>query len=397
MNEFQKNVLNLVNCALSGETPKSCVTDYDSIYKFAKKQQIIALLFYPLSKLEEFKKSEIYAKFFGAYMVCLQVSENQTYETEKLFFDFDKENVSYVKLKGTILKGLYPKPEMRTMGDADILIKPEQYEEIEKIMKSRGFVYKYESNHELVWQKGNSLLIELHKMLIPSYNSDYYEYFGDGWKLVKNNEMSNEDAFVFMFTHFAKHYRDGGVGLRYLIDFKVYFDAHKDLDFDYIERELEKLRLAEFYKNVLDVAAVWFDGKETTEKTDFITDYLFDSGVYGTEKNHAKSEGVKISKETKNVKGRKVLRLLFPTYSAMKERYKVLKKAPILLPVMYIYRYFDVLFNRRKNITKNLNELKYYSDENVSSYRKALNYVGLDFNFGEEAATEPQAKKGGKE
>lgn len=63
---------------------------------------------------------------------------------------------------------------------------------------------------------------------------------------------------------------------------------------------------------------------------------------------------------------------------------------------MYIYRYFDVLFNRRKNITKNLNELKYYSDENVSSYRKELNYVGLDFNFGDDEATESQTKKGGK-
>ena len=58
---------------------------------------------------------------------------------------------------------------MRTMGDADILIKTEQYERIVPIMNRLGYLPGVESNHEYVWDKKNMLHVELHKMLIQSY------------------------------------------------------------------------------------------------------------------------------------------------------------------------------------------------------------------------------------
>ena len=58
---------------------------------------------------------------------------------------------------------------MRTMGDADILIKTEQYERIVPIMNRLGYLPGVESNHECVWDKKNMLHVELHKMLIQSY------------------------------------------------------------------------------------------------------------------------------------------------------------------------------------------------------------------------------------
>ena len=123
-------------------------------------------------------------------------------------------------LKGTLLKEMYPKKELRAMGDADILIKTEQYDKIKPIMQGLGFEERTESDHELIWRKPQ-LLLELHKKLIPSYNKDYYAYFGDGWQLGKPNsnfphrfEMSDEDQMIYLFTHFAKHYRDAGIGIR---------------------------------------------------------------------------------------------------------------------------------------------------------------------------------------
>ena len=71
-------------------------------------------------------------------------------------------------------------------------------------MESLGFAEKLESDHELIWQKP-SAYIELHKRLIPSYNQDYYAYYGEGWNLAKKCDgtrysMTDEDQMIYLFT-----------------------------------------------------------------------------------------------------------------------------------------------------------------------------------------------------
>lgn len=84
------------------------------------------------------------------------------------------------------------------MGDANILIRVEQYDKMVPIMESVGFTAVLESDHEPIW-KFVAFYLELHKCLIPTYNKDYYAYFGNGWKLTKvrqsgHNSMMAEDT-----------------------------------------------------------------------------------------------------------------------------------------------------------------------------------------------------------
>lgn len=60
-------------------------------------------------------------------------NEQQDYVSEEVFAAFDKNGIAYMPLKGILLKKLYPCPEMRVMGDLDILIKTEQYTKIKSI------------------------------------------------------------------------------------------------------------------------------------------------------------------------------------------------------------------------------------------------------------------------
>ncbi len=379
MNKFQKDVLSLISSSLNGSALNIDNLDYNAVYVFAKRQQIAGLLYDSLSKTDGFLSSEIYDKFFNLYIANLQMSENQSYEIDNLLKNFDEDGIDYLPLKGTVLKKLYPRQDMRSMSDADILIKLEQLPKINEIMKNCGFSYEYESDHELSWIK-DKVHIELHKRLIPSYNKDYYDYYGDGWKFIKDNQMNKEDFFIYIFTHFAKHYRDGGVGIKYMVDFYVYTSKYQ-LNYGYIEEELKKLQLYDFYINITDAINVWFNKKEETDKTNFITDFVFESYVYGNEDTHAKSGALKISRTTKTPKIKKVFTLIFPSYKTMVLKYSVLKKLPILLPFAYVYRAFEILFTRPKRIKKNLKELKYYSTDSIKGYQEQLNYVGLDYNF----------------
>jgi hypothetical protein len=277
------------------------------------------------------------------------------------------------------------------MGDADVLIRMEDYEKIAPLMRSLPAVPLPESDHEYTWMLMARLTVELHKRLIPSYNEDYYAYYGDGWRLARPTaegshrfEMSREDTLIYLFTHFAKHYRDKGAGVKYVVDFFVYRRAFPDLDTAYLEREMKKLRLWDFYLNIMRLVEVWFEGAESDDMVDFLTQKIFDDGVFGTEENGAVSVGVKLSKTGGSVRRKRVLQLLFPGYTNMCVKYPVLKKWPILLPILWIWRWLDTFFHHRDRVRSRKAQLDQLSDENISAYQRELNYVGLDFNFGED-------------
>ena len=54
----------------------------------------------------------------------------QQLELENVMAHFEKEGIDYVPLKGWIIKNLYPKPDMRSMCDVDILIRDEDKKKI---------------------------------------------------------------------------------------------------------------------------------------------------------------------------------------------------------------------------------------------------------------------------
>lgn len=394
MEAFKKDMLGIIGNAVNG-TKYAVSEDFDwkKAYDLSIKHQIISPVYYGALADSSFKKCAVFRAFADANVSCVGISERQIYIASELKKIFIENGISFLPIKGIVLKKLYAYPEMRTMSDVDILIKSEEYDKIRGILKSAGYAEGIESDHEMHWSK-DDVFIELHKRLIPSYNEDYYDYYGDGWRFAKpvgGGEycMSDEDFFIYIFTHFAKHYRDSGAGIKYVTDFYLYLKKHENLDFGYINGELDKLGLSVFYKNVERMMRVWFDGAEPDEITERLTDKIFESGVYGDAANVPLAEGLKISKSHKNVKGHKFFTMLFPSLSSMKMIYPVLKKAPVLLPVMYVARWFSALFNPKK-IKKSVSNLKNYDDESVQKYREELNFVGLDYNFNDK--TEAEAK-----
>lgn len=391
MESFQKDIIGIVKAALLNEKYSlSEDFDLDSALQLAKKHGIVVMFYYGLLNCGVDESLPIMQNLFMLTCHNVAVSERQMYAVNEIFSAFDEAEIDYMPLKGTLLKSLYRKPEMRSMGDADILIKTEQYSKIKPIMEKLGYDEKVESNHEYIWKKTGSF-IELHKRLVPSYNKDYYSYYGDGWRLAKIKDgtkfsMTDEDEMIYLFTHYAKHYRDAGIGIRHIVDLWVYRKNKPNLDEEYIKAELEKLELYEFYKNTNKTLEVWFEGRQPEGVTDFITGIIFNSGIYGTKEAHILSEAVKLSKShgtAENVQKSKYIRLVFPKFADMSQKYTILKKAPYLLPFFWIGRIFSVLLFKREKIKYHQDNVNKMNQENIDSYQNALNFVGLDFNFKE--------------
>ena len=188
---------------------------------------------------------------------------------------------------------------------------------------------------------------------------------------------------IYLFTHFAKHYRDAGIGIKHLVDLWVYRKNTPDLNETYIKNELEKLRLKEFYENILCTLGVWFENKQGNPITEMITDFIFDSTAGGTKENAALSSTVRFSKRArlmKNIKLQKIWNTVFCPYRKMCVAYPFLKKFPVALPVMWAVRVFSKVFQKDKR-TAYRQAMHQVDIDSAKQHEANLNFVGLNFDF----------------
>ena len=61
-------------------------------------------------------------------------------------------------------------------------------------------------------------------------------------------------------------------------------------------------------------------------------------------------------------------------------KYPFLEKVPILLPIMWVVRWFAALFCKPKETKKNMDLVRNMSQESVDEYREYLASLGLSFD-----------------
>ena len=384
MNKEMAAMFGLIKSALTGQkaTVNSNI-NWDKIIKIAKLHQIVPIIFYGL------KNSNIATPFddylFEITTQHIIIEQQQLNIIKELKTAFEKNNIDFALLKGGRLKYLYPKSEMRVMGDIDILIKPHQYEKTRQLMLEMNFEERFQWDYECHWRK-SGINLELHKHFNSNNGEKLYAFFGDIWKKLtpesgaKNSfVMSKEDEYIYIFAHLTRHYRTGGIGLRQFIDLYTFNLKYPQIDMTYVENSLKQLGYFEFYQNVIKTLECWFNGANADESVKSITLYTLKSGLFGTSENTDMSsiyEAVKKSGNAKKAR-RKALRVaLFPPVSDIKKHYKILAKAPYLLPAVWVVRFLTVIFKPQR-IKDNANRLKKFSPKAVAEFYETLKKVGL--------------------
>ncbi len=382
---LQQQMLTLLRGALNQESVSlDTSVDFAELVQHAQRHGIENMLYFGAAAAGMSKSDPQMQALLRKVGERIFVTENQIAEAEAVCAAFDQAGIDYLPVKGMVLRSMYPNSDMRTMGDVDILIRTEQQDAINQLMPTLGFVFVLESAHECNWGKPGILYMELHKSLFADYETDLYPVFGNGWNLAKQEDathrytLSPEDHFLYVFVHFAKHYRGGGVGLRHLSDVAVMLKNGHLTDYSYIEQQLRAMDMLDFYRNVLDVIDVWLGDGMPTEKTDFILREIWGSGVYGTHEGHLTAHVERAaSGAVENAKRNYAWKLLFPSYREMALKYPFLKKASFLMPFMWPVRWITAGLLRPRHAAQRYRNMQAVSTADIANRQEALRFVGL--------------------
>ena len=298
-----------------------------------------------------------------AFAKQLQMSvfryEQLQYELKQLREVLEAAKVPFLPLKGSVLRAFYPEPWMRTSCDIDIYV-PEC--DLEKAVKAIEEKLHYrndgKTSHDIQMFSENGIHLELHYDLIEdNVSSAVNQMVASIWDStlpVKEGKyerkMTEETFYFYHIAHMAKHFTNGGCGIRPFIDLWI-MENKFALEQEKLNALLAKGQMRAFAKHAKALCEAWLEGKEHTPLSVEMETYILQGGVYGTSQNS-------ISMHTmKQGKIRYVLSRIFMPYKELKIRYPSLAKCPILYPIYTVRRWCNLIFvkGRAKNSVRELN------------------------------------------
>lgn len=377
----------LVKACLEDRTPESLPEEITvkEIMDIAQRNQMDYMLLSPLMKIDlpEDNKNALRNRIkISMIKTCVQVEEQK-----KMVNLFEEAEVVNQPMKGAYLKFIYPQPTMREMSDIDILIGEGCMDKAAEIFDEMGYELHQRIHHHDVYHKPPFMVVEAHhSMYDKTVDKKQYEYFSDFSKAVLNEgakytyNFSNEDFYVYMMSHMAKHFYKKGCGIRNIVDVYVYRNYYKgQLDEAYIDQELKKCGIFAFTKHVEKLSEIWLGEDGSNEFYDNLFAYMTKSGIYGKDENGIWNEFAKEDNES-HLHYRFKLKMFyfFPPYHYMVKYHPWVEGKRALMPIAWIARAISGV--ARKKGTKKREMLNNIDTEDIKVIQEIYKAMQFDFH-----------------
>lgn len=386
MEKTIRTMMDLIASEVCGkEIDKSQYTLTDEelvkLYKLSKSHDLAHLVGDALIKNDLIEDGEIKEKFQKQMMLAVYRYEKINYELGRLRKVLNEAKIPFIPLKGSVIRQYYPEPWMRTSCDIDVLVHESDLERAASALTSAaGYKADSKGSHDVGMFSDSGVHLELHYSLIEDkIVGSAADVLRSTWKNASPISDTSEYAFgddLFFFyhtAHMAKHFVNGGCGIRPFIDIWV---LNHRISFDREKRDalLAEGGLLTFAKQAETLSEAWFGNGEQTEITRRMQDYLLKGGVYGTTKNRVSVQQVK-----HGGKFRYALSRIWLPYDTLKFHYPSLVGKRVLLPFYEVRRWFKLLFCG--GVKRSVNELKLNSsttDKEQTDAKEMLSKLEID-------------------
>ena len=284
-----------------------------------------------------------------------------------------ESSVKHLILKGITLKRFYPKNIVRTSTDIDIYVDESDLSVADEVLKNLGFTFEGRYNEcDYNYIKEPRYKVEVHSSMDGYTKEQKHTLKQLADKTLENNcdvcSLSDDDTYIYIVFHLYKHFVQSGAGVRMLLDIHL-MRKNANLDFSYISPILCELGIDGFEEVMSKICRVLFENEEADDELKDVVEFIFDSGAFGKVSNYRHLSKINLT-QTYRSKTKQMSLAYGLSFKAMKERYPVLKKAPVLYPFSFIHRFIYGVFHRRDVLKKEYIQQKSISKSRIKDYEK---------------------------
>ncbi len=297
--------------------------------------------------------------------------EQINYDFNQICLVLEKACIPFLPLKGSVVRKYYPQPWMRTSCDIDILVQKKDLKvAIECLVNTLEYEEKGIESHDATLISPQKTHVELHFDLVEEGRANNAnKVLNQVWDNVKLSdgfgykyEMSDEYFYFYHIAHMAKHFENGGCGVRPFLDLWL-LDKIDGTSQSKRDELLSSGDLYQFAKVSRKLSKVWFSGEEMDDLSMQMQNFILEGGLYGSSDNR-----VAIQQKRKGGKFGYILSRIFVPFAKLKRYYPILEKHPWLMPVMQVRRWFmllrpDVAKRTKREISSNVNIIKSKADD----------------------------------
>jgi len=205
--------------------------DWMSVLAEAGRHKVTALLYPTIRELDGVPENA-FNKACGMAIAVAQASEAMLKRQREILDLLEARQIPCAVLKGTSVAYLYPHPELRTIGDIDILVDEENLDEACRALQADGFAPSYTAEKHLCLQKG-AVWVEMHRMVSVFPESEKGRFtkqtMTDALRHTQEAEiggvrfpmLSGAYQIIALLAHMEQHLATSGIGLRQVCDWAV--------------------------------------------------------------------------------------------------------------------------------------------------------------------------------
>lgn len=380
MNKNQLILASLLSAALRNEDINNLDSfdlhdvDWSHIYEEARAHEVHTLIYPFIKQIKLVYPSEkkLLSKWQSQVLMSGIIQQKHIEQMEIILNDFNKSNINFIPLKGLVLRELYPFPEMRSMGDADILVDQRDIKKACQTLLNMGYKKQSTDSKHIHFIHNKHMSIEIHFLLISkdSLNKNTDRFEAEVWVNAKKSYVCNtpslvlslEDQLLHLIFHMAVHLSSGGFGLRQLCDLFVLIEKIYDyFNWKELYNKTSEYGVTHFAAALFIICKKLFNMQVPNLYNDQIRDYeyinvliedIFSGGIFGNRTMERTIGSIQLryinpaSDNEKNNPLKNIISLLFPPLKRMGIKYSYAKKSPILIPIVWLHRLLYGLIRR---------------------------------------------------
>lgn len=352
-------------------------TDWKAVFVEAIQQTVLPLALEAALTLPlDIRPSERKLEPFRNYAMSQAVkNERLMAAQDKLLKAFAHRGIPCVVLKGSSAAAPYPQPELRVLGDIDLLVDRTSLERAVEVLREFGYWESQgneefhlgfvsasahvELHFEVTYFPDNTMGKALRSLMDSALPAQHFVTQG----IYTYPVLSPERQAVSLLMHMQRHMQALGIGLRHLCDFAVFI---KHLPLGEWERTVAPvlkegglLRFAQFlartcvlYLGLPAACAPWCNNVSDSFCRELILEFLHSGNFGRKDPRHRASSVLGVDKTGLGASRFMPLTIIRNINLYARKQYPFLQHLPVLLPVFWIFVPLKHLYDNRKSTVR---------------------------------------------